>query len=206
MHSLETERRGQVREVSVVSLPGAKTKSAPAQFSLFQTESPRTTQLISTGGKKEAGFPFLDTGPATTVSAPHNKSPAAVPVSYLSYSHLWKGTQSIQGLCEKRFLIKKKTKTKNISFQVADSQESLSWFFRSTWWLELIQNSCSKQIAWCRYFLVPCLAWNVICAHQGSCSSPQVLWSLTKRSNTWLRPSLPTYYVSGSLKVLSYVL
>lgn len=104
----------QVREVSVRFTSRSKNQEMPQPSSpLFQTESPRTTQLISTGGKKEAGFPFLDTGPATAVSAPHSKSPAAVPVSYLSYSHLWKGTQSIQGLCEKEiFLILKKTKNK----------------------------------------------------------------------------------------------
>ena len=107
----------QVREVSVRFISRSKNQEMPqASSPHFQTESPRTTQLISTDGKKRLGSRSLtQTGPATAVSAPRSESPAAVPVSCLSYSHLWKGTQSIQGLCEKEiFLIKKKQKNTHL--------------------------------------------------------------------------------------------
>ena len=46
----------QVREVSVRFISRSKNQEMPqASSPLFQTESPRTTQLISTGGKKRLG-------------------------------------------------------------------------------------------------------------------------------------------------------
>ena len=121
-------RRDPVRKVSVRSTSRGKTEMLQPGSPLFQTESPRTTQLISTRGKKRLGSPSsTQPGPATAVSAPHSESPAAVSVSHLSYSHLQKGTQSIQGLCEKE--IKKKKNNKKPHSKEADSRESLSRFF-----------------------------------------------------------------------------
>lgn len=134
-------RRDPVRKVSVRSTSRGKTEMLQPGSPLFQTESPRTTQLISTRGKKRLGSPSLtQPGPATAVSAPHSESPAAVSVSHLSYSPLQKGTQSIQGLREKE--IKKKQQQQKTSFQ----RSRLSGIPVSVFLKHLMTGVDSKQL------------------------------------------------------------